>query len=101
MNATKSLPLSWQEMVHALRDELVAKENSLEEVRKAVKEVSTNIVSTLNAFEVWFEICTGSRFLYSRGTLHPFTPKISLVILPTVSHTTLMILVQRICYWII
>lgn len=42
MNATKSLPLSWQEMVHALRDELVAKENSLEEVRKAVKEIASH-----------------------------------------------------------
>ncbi|XP_022781815.1 centrosomal protein of 85 kDa-like [Stylophora pistillata] len=31
-----------EEMVHALRDELVAKENSLEEVRKAVKEIASH-----------------------------------------------------------
>lgn len=35
-------------MVNALREELVAKGNSLEEVKKAVKEVST--FSTINLF---------------------------------------------------
>ena len=32
--------------------------------------------------------------------LNPFTPKIYLVILLTISHTILMMLVQRIWYWI-
>ena len=39
-----------QEMVNALREELVTKGNSLEEVKKAVKEVSAS--STIN-----FEEC--------------------------------------------
>ena len=32
--------MCWQEMVHALREELTLKENALEEIKKAVKEVS-------------------------------------------------------------
>ena len=32
--------MCWQEMVHALREELTSKENALEEMKKAVKEVS-------------------------------------------------------------
>ena len=32
--------MCWQEMVHALREELTLKENALEEMKKAVKEVS-------------------------------------------------------------
>ena len=88
----KSLLLCWQEMVHALRDELVAKENSLEEVRKAVKEVRANVVSTSNAFEAWFEIRTDSRSLYSCGFTNSFTPKIC--------HMILVILVRRIWCWI-
>ena len=38
----------------------------------------------------------------SQGSLNinPFSPMISLVILITVDHTILMLLVERICYWI-
>ena len=32
--------MCWQEMVHALREELTSKENALEEMKRAVKEVS-------------------------------------------------------------
>ena len=32
------------------------------------------------------------------GTLNPFTPKISLIILLTICHTILIMLVQRIWY---
>ena len=39
--------LSIQEMVNALRQELVTKGNSLEEVRKAVKDVSTMYIFTI------------------------------------------------------
>ena len=38
--------------------------------------------------------------MFSSTTFNPFTPKIWLVILLTICHTILMMLVQRIWYWI-
>ena len=37
---------------------------------------------------------------WTKVIINPLTPKISLVILPTICHKTLMILIWRIWYWI-
>lgn len=48
-----------QEMVNALREELVTKGNSLDEVKKAVKDVSTMYISTIKCKAIcqWSRVC--------------------------------------------
>ena len=74
-----------------------------------------SVVTTTNKLMAWpwvlkwdapsssILICTTSYHIYTCPTkwrLNPSTPKISLVILLTISHTVLVMLVWRIWYWI-
>ena len=55
------------------------------------------IISSFSNLTVWLRAYTVRRN-YVLGTLNPFAPKISSVILSTVCHTILMMLVRRIWY---
>ena len=62
--------------------------------------IEANLRSHWNPNYQAVHVCSTRPITFCLEGVNPFTPKIQLVILLTICHTILMMLVQRIWYWI-